>query len=102
MPVSPKDRHLLGVHWMGEVFMDMALPFGLRSAPLLFTALADAVQWAVQCRDVTWLDYYIDGFFMVGGPNSQECAHNVSIMREMLKEVRLPMEPEKTRVQAQS
>ena len=35
VPVHPKDRHLLGMLWREEVFVDMV---GLRSAPLLFTA----------------------------------------------------------------
>lgn len=47
IPVHPQDRHLLGMQWKGEVFVDMVLPFGLRSAPLLFTAVADALQWVM-------------------------------------------------------
>ena len=30
-------------HWKGKLFVDGALPFGLRSAPKIFTALADAL-----------------------------------------------------------
>jgi len=36
VPVSPKDRLLLGMCWEGKVYMDIALPFILRSAPLIF------------------------------------------------------------------
>ncbi len=46
VPVHPLDRHLLGIRWEGHLYVDMALPFGLRSAPILFTAVADAVGWA--------------------------------------------------------
>ncbi len=42
------------------MFVDMALPFGLRSAPLLFTAVAYALQWAIEERGVTWVGHYID------------------------------------------
>ena len=28
IPVHPKDRHLLGMLWEGEVFVDIVLPFG--------------------------------------------------------------------------
>ena len=40
IPVHPKDR------WMdGRVaYVDTVLPFGLRSAPKIFTAVADAVE----------------------------------------------------------
>ena len=44
VPVHPDDRTLLGMSWKKEVFMDTTLPFGLRSAPLIFSALADALQ----------------------------------------------------------
>ena len=43
MPVHPDDRRLLGVEWDG----DGALPFSLCSAPKVFTAVADALQWAM-------------------------------------------------------
>ena len=45
VPVHPEDRSLLGMCWNGEVFVDAALPFGLRSAPKIFNAIADAVEW---------------------------------------------------------
>ena len=32
IPVHPEDRYLLGMKWQGNYFIDMALPFGLRSA----------------------------------------------------------------------
>ena len=95
VPVNPKDRHLLGMHWKGEVFMDMALPFGLRSAPLLFTALADALLWIMKQRGVTWVDHYIDDFITAGPPGSSECAHNVATMKAVCEETGLPTEPEK-------
>ena len=37
VPVHLGDRRLLGISWEGEVYVDQALPFGLRSAPKLFT-----------------------------------------------------------------
>lgn len=43
VPVHPDDRHLLAVQWEGQLFIDKILPFGLQSAPLIFTAVADAL-----------------------------------------------------------
>ena len=48
VPVHPDDRWLLGMVWGGQLFVDTVLPFGLRSAPKIFTAIADAVQWILQ------------------------------------------------------
>ena len=35
-PVSPSDRDLLGMHCQGKFYVDLRLPFGLRSSPFLF------------------------------------------------------------------
>ena len=34
----------LRMKWQGQVYVDAALPFGLRSAPKIFNALADALE----------------------------------------------------------
>ena len=47
MPVHPEDRDLLGMQWQGQLLVDGCLPFGLRSAPLLFTVVADLLQWVM-------------------------------------------------------
>ena len=44
LPVHPEDRLLLSMEWQGKVYFDTALPFGLRSAPMIFTALADLLE----------------------------------------------------------
>ena len=41
--VHPDDRSLLGMLWDNTVFIDSALPFGLRSAPKIFSGIADGV-----------------------------------------------------------
>ena len=47
IPVHPVDSALLGVRWHGNMFVDSALPFGLRSAPKIFSAVADASLWVI-------------------------------------------------------
>ena len=95
VPVHSKDRHLLGMQWKGRVLVDGTLPFGLRSAPLLFTALGDAVQWAAEKKGVSWTGHYIDDFVTVGGPGSGECERNLRILKAVYARVGLPMEAEK-------
>ena len=36
VPVHPDDRPLLGMMWKEALYVDSALPFGLRSAPKYF------------------------------------------------------------------
>ena len=44
IPVHPDDQLLLGVRWEDAVYNDKAFPFGLQSAPKIFTAVADTLQ----------------------------------------------------------
>lgn len=41
VPAHPNDRYLLRKKWLAKYFMDLALPFGLRSAPHIFSSFAD-------------------------------------------------------------
>ena len=45
VPVHPLDRYLLGKQWCNQCNVDLALPFGLRSAPFIFNSIADTVEW---------------------------------------------------------
>ena len=45
IPVHPEDKPLLGMQWRDSTYMDSVLPFSLRSAPKLFNAVADALQF---------------------------------------------------------
>ena len=49
IPVHLKDRPLLGVKWKGALFFDQCLPFRLRSAPKIFTAVADGSSNRREC-----------------------------------------------------
>lgn len=53
VPVHPEDRHYLGMEWDSYVYVDGMLPFGLRSAPIIFTAIADALEWCI-CAGVVY------------------------------------------------
>ena len=71
MGVHPEDRLLLGMLWDEELDVDTALPFGLRSAPKIFTALADALEWVVRQTGVKVVLHYLDDFLLVGEPASE-------------------------------
>ena len=54
IPVHPNDRYLLGMQWEGNYFVEMALPFGLRSAPYIFSSVADLAEWVLKKNSMTW------------------------------------------------
>ena len=95
IPVHPLDRRLLGMLWKGKVYIDTTLPFSLRSAPLIFTAIADAAQWIMQQKGASHVFHYIDDYITMGAPESTECLVNNTIMHKVCDEIGLPSEPEK-------
>ena len=48
--VHPADRFLLSMKWHGQFFVDLTLPFGLRSTPYIFTSVAAMVEWILSAR----------------------------------------------------
>lgn len=95
VPVHPMDRGLLGMQWQGKLLVDGCLPFGLRSAPLLFTVAADLLQWAVCKRGATWVRHYIDDFITVGKGGGDECMRNFLLLKQVCQEAGMPTEPDK-------
>jgi len=80
IPVHPDDRHLLGMRWKRETLIDKTLPFVLRSAPIIFSAVADALQWIVQQQGVEHLFHYLDDFITIGPPQSSSCQHQLDLL----------------------
>lgn len=50
--VHPDDHFLLG-KWRGKYFVDLVLPFGLRSALFIFNSVADMVECIFTCRIIS-------------------------------------------------
>ena len=95
VPVHPDDRPLLGMAWKGKYYVDTALPFGLRSAPKIFNTVADTLQWILESQGVRCL-HYLDDFFLVGRPDSQECAQALARALEMCARLGVPIAVHKT------
>ena len=74
VPVHPDDHALLGIRWGTDVYIDTALLFDLRSAPKIFSAIADALVWVLHCKGVQWQIHYLYDFLFLGPPNEPVCA----------------------------
>ena len=82
IPIHPGDRHLLGMKWQDRVFIDTCLPFGLRSAPKIFNATADALEWIIANGGETVVEFivhYLDDFLFGGSPNSDSCRRSLHL-----------------------
>lgn len=95
VPVHQQDQRLLGVSWQGETFQDKALPFGLRSAPIIFTAVADGLAWALASNGVKYFIHYLDDFFFAGPPGSDECSRALQTAVPLCAKLGLPVAPAK-------
>ena len=64
--VQPEDWNL---QWRNQFYITTCLPFSLRSAPFLFSQLADVIHWSLQYNHgVCHLLHYLDDFFTAGSP----------------------------------
>ena len=90
--VHPADCYLLGMKWRGQYYVDLALPFGLRSAPYIFNTIAKAVEWIlVNSYKVLDLLHCLDDFVTAGPPDSPHCAQNLSTSLAVCKHLGIPL-----------
>ena len=75
VPVHPHDHPLLGMIWNQQLYIDSALPFGLRSAPKNFNAVAAVLRWIAVQRGVTHLDHFLNDF-ITAAATEHECLCN--------------------------
>ena len=95
VPVHRQDRHLLGMRWRKKLYVDTVLPFGLRSAPKIFSSLADALEWILLNRGVSTVLHYLDDFLTMGRADSTQCKENLEIMLAICKVLGVPLKAEK-------
>ena len=95
VPVHPEDRYLLGISWNRQIYMDAALPFGLRSTPKIFTALAHAMEWNFKRNGIADTWHYLDDFITVSPPDSDECQANIALMTELCRRLGVSLAEDK-------
>ena len=96
VPVHPDDQHLLGLKWEGVVYRDTSLPFGLRSAPKIFSAVADSLAWAMTCNGATNFLHYLDDFLFMGPPTQTVVRNSLHYALSTCTQLKFPVATEKT------
>ena len=91
IPVHPDDCWLLGFEWQGSHYVDGMLPFGLHSAPIIFTAVANAMEWMFRQQGVSTIDHYLDDFIIVGPPRSRVCGRALDLILGMCEDLGVPL-----------
>jgi hypothetical protein len=95
IPVHCDDGHLLGMSWRGKVYIDSVLPFGLRSAPKIFSSIADALEWILLQHRVSLSLHYLDDFLTAGAPDSDQCRHNLNLIIMICEWLGIPLKQSK-------
>ena len=96
MPVHPFDRNVPGVRWAGDVYVDRALPFGLRLALKLFTAVDDALLWIMGTYGFKDGIHYLDDILILGSPGGYECGRNLRLCLGVCRLLGVTVAPHKT------
>ena len=96
IPVHPEDWHLLGIYWQQQYYVDLYLPFRLRSAPFLFNQLSDALEWVLKHNyGLQHVLHILDDFFIAELSRFQ-CLSSFSKLLRFLMSVKAPVVPSKT------
>jgi hypothetical protein len=95
IPIHPDDRHLLGMSWEGSLYIDTVLPFWLRSAPKIFSAVADTLEWIALHEGVSRLLHYLDDFLTMGAEHTCECQLNLEKLVDLCRRLGMPLKWQK-------
>lgn len=82
VPIHQDDRKFLRFRFQGQLFQFRALPFGLASAPYIFSEILKPVLSTL--REKGFLSVvYLDDFLFIA-PSFQKCAENISTTTRLL------------------
>jgi len=68
----------------------------LRSAPIIFTAIADALQWVIESHGVQHIMHYLDDYLLLGPPKSCECQRALETILTCCLNMGVPVADHKT------
>ena len=96
IPIHPDDWNLLGVHWQSKFYVDLYLPFGLRSAPYLFNQLSEAFEWILKNNyGLKHVLHILDDFF-IAESNKLDCLTSFSTLLKVFMSLKAPVVASKT------
>ena len=99
--VRSRDWDLLGSTYYNlethqkQYYVDLVLPFGLRSSPKLFNEYADALQFIMLKNGVSECMHYMDDYVTLGPKNSTQCRNNLEIMQKVCDDIGFSINPNK-------
>ena len=78
-----------------QYYVSTVLPFGLRSAPKLFTEFAHAARLIMLYHGASYVEQYLDDYITIGPPCLPVCTSNLEIMLDTFQDLGFTVFPQK-------
>lgn len=96
IPIRPSDFELLGFCYDKKFYFDKALPFGASISCITFERFARFLEFCVKSNlNSDHLEHYLDDF-IGGGSTTEDCALALSVFKDTMSELGVPLANEKT------
>ena len=97
LPMHPNHHHYLGMFWKDRFFVDLALPFGLRSASRIFSRFAEVLLAILKSSNGgPYLQNYLDDFLIISAPTPNLCQSQLSQWLCVCHLLGIPIAPDRT------
>ena len=96
LPVRPDQWHHLCYYWEGNYYVDLVLPFGLRSSGAIFNHFAGLVRWIlIHHYHINNIVNYSDDFFAVLSKELNLAKPQLAIIIQAFNDLRIPLATDK-------
>lgn len=85
-PIGPLDYWLFLFEWENRIYVDIFLPFGLRTAPFIFNLFGEDLHWILEW--VFSVVHYLDDFLLIQDPDPELfgiLATNLGLSKKFVK-----------------
>lgn len=98
IPVRFADWHYLGFTWLDQLWYDIVLAFGLRSAPYIFNLFAEALHWIIDRHIPGTIRHYLDDYLPIFPPTTtlQEAENALEWIQALGNQLGLSFQTSKT------
>ena len=96
MPIHPDDWNLLGIYWESRHYVDLYLPFELRSSLFFFNQISDALEWISKHNYALGHVIHILDDCFIAESSKLTCLENFSTLLKPFTFLRVPIVAAKT------
>ena len=83
IPIHPQSTHLLRFVWKGKVYEFLVVPFGLCTAPFIFTKITRPIAAFLRSKGIRII-FYLDDILVIA-TSEQECLLHLKVVMETLQ-----------------